>query len=83
MRILYLARLREALGRSEETLTGIEGIHSVADLLAHLRARGGDFAVELAPDRRFRVAVNHTVVDVSAPLESGDEVAIFPPVTGG
>ncbi len=83
MKILYLARLREALGRSEETLTAVEGIRTVDDLLTHLRTRGGAFASELAPNRRFRVAVNHAVVDGAAPVAAGDEVAIFPPVTGG
>ena len=42
-----------------------------------------NFAAELAPDRAFRVAVNHEVVAVEHPLKAGDEVAIFPPVTGG
>ena len=83
MKILYLARLREALGQSEESLTSLEGIRTVDDLLAHLRARGGAYATELAAGKRFRVAVNHAVVDGSAAVSAGDEVAFFPPVTGG
>jgi sulfur-carrier protein len=83
MKILYLARLREALGQSEETLSSLENIRTVDDLLAHLRGRGGAYATELAAGRRYRVAVNHAVVDGSAALAAGDEVAIFPPVTGG
>ena len=56
---------------------------TVATLLAALRERGGSFAEELADGRAFRVAVNQDVVDLDHPVQAGDEVAIFPPVTGG
>ena len=52
-------------------------------LLAALRQRGGPFAAELAAGRAFRVAVNQEVVALDHPVKAGDEVAIFPPVTGG
>lgn len=83
MKILYLARLREALGCSAEVLETGPAIQNVDQLLAHLRSRGGAFAAELGEGRRFRVAVNQTVVEGSFPLSAEDEVAIFPPVTGG
>jgi molybdopterin synthase sulfur carrier subunit len=81
LRLVYLARLREALGRDEEDLA-LDG-SDVAALLEQLRARGGAFAQELAPGRAFRVAVNHAMAQSTTPLHDGDEVALFPPVTGG
>lgn len=81
LRLLYFARLRERFGAGEETLA-FEG-SSVADLLEALRARGGVWAEELAPERSFRVALNHDLAQPDTPLADGAEVAIFPPVTGG
>lgn len=79
--VLYFARLREAFGRERESIELPDG--ATADtLLALLRARGNPWAQELG-ERPFRVAVNQQMVGQDAPLASGDEVAIFPPVTGG
>ena len=83
IQLLFLARLRERFGVARETFALTDATPTVAGLLVALRARGGEFAAELAPDRAFRVAVNHEVVAVEHPLKAGDEVAIFPPVTGG
>jgi molybdopterin synthase sulfur carrier subunit len=58
-------------------------VATVAALLAWLRARGGAWASELAPGRAVRVAVNHDVARGETPVRAGDEVALFPPVTGG
>ncbi len=81
--MVYLARLREAFGRAGETLTLPGKEISVAAILAALRARGGAFALELAPGRAVRVAVNHALVASDEPVRDGDEVALLPPVTGG
>jgi len=81
LRILYFARLRERLGMAEETLDFAGA--TAADLVAHLRARGGAWAEELAAGRAFRVAVNQDIVALDAALPDHAEVAIFPPVTGG
>ena len=80
--VLYLARLRDALGRSTERVTLASG-STVDALLDALRARGGAWSLELAPGRAYRVAVNHDIVAHDATLREGDEVAILPPVTGG
>ena len=84
MKVVYLARLREAFGRSEERLALSEpdGV-TVADVIAQLRARGGVWATELAAGRAFRVAVNHTMASPDTAVRAGDEVALLPPVTGG
>jgi len=81
--LVYLARLREAFGRAGESLTLPGADSSVVALLAALRERGGSFGLELAAGRAVRVAVNHALVTNGAALRDGDEVALFPPVTGG
>jgi sulfur-carrier protein len=83
IQLVFLARLRERFGVARETYSMQQPNASVASLLEALRARGQVFADELAEGRAFRVAVNHTVVGPNHTLHSGDEVAIFPPVTGG
>ena len=83
IQLIFLARLRERFGVAREAFVLPAQVATVADLLAELRTRGGSFAEELAPARAFRVAVNQEVVAVDHPVKAGDEVAIFPPVTGG
>ena len=81
--VLYFARLREALGRETELVTLPSGSCTVAMLQEYLRGRGGAWSVELAPGRPVRVAVNQDMAQGDTPLRPGDEVAFFPPVTGG
>jgi molybdopterin synthase sulfur carrier subunit len=81
--LVYLARLREAFGRSTERIELPPTIETVGALREWLAARGGSWASELAPGRAVRIAVNHTVADAATPVRDGDEVALFPPVTGG
>jgi molybdopterin synthase sulfur carrier subunit len=82
VRLVVLARLREALDCAQVDLPLAEAT-SVADLVATLRARGGAWATELAPGRAVRVAVNHDLATGATLVRPGDEVAFFPPVTGG
>jgi molybdopterin synthase sulfur carrier subunit len=81
--LVYLARLREALGAAAEKVELPGDVGTVAALLAWLRARGGAWAAELAPGRAVRVAVNYSMARADTPVKAGDEVALFPPVTGG
>ena len=82
LKILYFAGLREALGQSSENMALPAGIGRVGQLHAHLVARGGAWTA-LARTKNLRVAVNQGMAAMDAPVEDGDEVAFFPPVTGG
>ncbi len=81
--VLYFARLREALGTGQEQLTLPAAVKSLDALRAHLAQRGDAWAVEMAAGRNLRAAVNQTVATPDTAISDGDEVAFFPPVTGG
>jgi molybdopterin synthase sulfur carrier subunit len=81
--ILYFAALRELLGCTRENVALPAPGATVSALLDHLRDRDPRWSEAFAPGRRFRVAVNQDIADLSTPLKPGDEVAFFPPVTGG
>ena len=83
VKLLYFAALREQLGCADETLALPEGVSTVADLRAHLMTRGGAWQTSLAATRALRVAVNQVMARPGTPVKAGDEVAFFPPVTGG
>ena len=80
--VLYLARLREAFGRRQESVELPDGATTV-DLIQTLRARDGAWSTELAAGRAVRVAINQEMCAGIVSLADGDEVALFPPVTGG
>ncbi len=82
VRLRYFASLREALGTADEWLELPDGIATVAQLTAWLQARDANWQQALA-DRCLHTAVNQTVVTGDAPVRNGDEIAWFPPVTGG
>ena len=81
--LLYFARLREALGTGREELALPAGVGTLGALRRHLAQRGEAWAKEMAEGRNLRAAVNQTVAVADAPVADGDEVAFFPPVTGG
>ncbi len=79
----YFASLRESLACSREQVALPGASATVASLIEHLRARGDRWSQAFAPGRTYRVAVNQQMADTATPLRPGDEVAFFPPVTGG
>lgn len=83
MKLLYFAWLRTKIGKAEETLDLPPQVTTVSALVDWLKTRGPGFADALRNARLVRVAVNHEYVGWDHPLRPGDEVAIFPPVTGG
>lgn len=82
VRILYFASLREAVGRPAEELELPGGVATVGALRVHLAARGEGWQA-LAAGRNVRAALNQKMAAADAALAAGDEVAFFPPVTGG
>ena len=81
--MVYLARLREAFGIGGECISLPPDVATVGALRDWLAARGGTWATELAPGRALRIAINHDLARPDASIREGDEVALFPPVTGG
>lgn len=82
IKLLYFAQLREALGTRGEEIALPAGVADVAALRAHLAARGEAWG-ELTRSRNLRAALNQRMVGPEAAIADGDEVAFFPPVTGG
>ena len=81
VRILFFAHLREALGAGESLPYSVQ-IATVAQLREHLVKRVGAWQI-LDTTRNLRAAVNQNMVTMDAAIKDGDEVAFFPPVTGG
>lgn len=82
LKILYFASLREALGLGTESIDLPAGVNSIAGLLDVLTTRGGEWE-RLARVKNLRYAVNQEMARLDSPIKAGDEVAFFPPVTGG
>ena len=80
--VKFFARFREELGSAGE-LIDAAGVDTIDALLAELRGRGGPWSRLFAEDQRVMMAVNQELADGSTCLKDGDEVALFPPVTGG
>ncbi len=83
VKVLYFALLRDAMGLSEERVEVPESVRTVGALRDWLMSRGEPSAGALSNSRRVRAAVNQDMVDMGAAISDGDEVAFFPPVTGG
>jgi molybdopterin synthase sulfur carrier subunit len=83
VKVLYFASLREQLGTAGEEIELPAGVSTVAALRSHLRGRGGAWELALAETKLVRMAVNQDMAPPTAALKTGDEVAFFPPVTGG
>jgi molybdopterin synthase sulfur carrier subunit len=83
VKLLYFAWLRARIGHAEEELAVPAEVRDVAGLLRWLQDRGGGYAEALRDLSVVRVAVNQEYVGGDHPVRDGDEVALFPPVTGG
>lgn len=81
--ILYFARLREALGTASEELALPQSVVDLAGVREIIVRRGEPWSQELAASRPVRAAVNQDMAADDTPVQDGDEIAFFPPVTGG
>ena len=83
IRILYFARLREQLQTASEDFEFSPDLDCVGVLTGRLRRRGAIWDEALGGRQTILMAVNEEVASAGTPLKDGDEVAYFPPVTGG
>lgn len=81
--ILYFAWLRERVGRAQEEFDLPETVRTVADLLDYLPSRGPGHVAALQSRKTVRCSVNQEFADPGTPVRPGDEIGLFPPVTGG
>ncbi len=81
--VRFFASVKEQLGKDVEEIDVPAAIGTVAALRAHLMKRGGDWQTVFAEKKLVRAAVNQEMVQPAAAIKAGDEVAFFPPVTGG
>ncbi len=83
IKVRYFASVREGVGRDAEELELPAGVTTVSGLRRLLRDRGGAWDAVLDEKRLVRFAVNQEMTGATATIKPGDEVAFFPPVTGG
>ena len=83
MKILYFAWLRTKAGVGAEEVTPPESVTDVASLVDWLKTRSAGHAAALADLSVVRVAVNQEFARPTDPVKPGDEIALFPPMTGG
>lgn len=83
MKVLYFSWVRDRTGVGKEEISLPENITTVEELAGWLKAKGDGYAAAFADLSLIRVAVNHEHVKLDHPIGADDEVAFFPPVTGG
>ena len=83
MKVLYFAWVRQKVGTAEEDVAPPPEVRDVAGLVRWLAGRGPGHAAAFADPRQIRAAVNQEFATPDAPVRTGDEIAFFPPVTGG
>ena len=83
IKILYFARIKEAVNYSTEEIDLPADVSTITALKNYLTLRGDIWANLFNGKQVVRAAINHALVDDLAAIQAGDEVAFFPPVTGG
>ena len=83
MKILYFARIREMVGLGEEDAEIPQGVRTVQEMMAWLAARGGGYAAAFSGEKIPLAAVDREAKGLEASIVGAEEVAFFPPVTGG
>ena len=83
MKLLYFAWLRTKIGTGREEVTPPAEVADVEGLIGWLKGRGTGYADAFEDLSLVRVAVNQEHVGLDHPVAAGDEIALFPPITGG
>lgn len=82
-RIVYFAWVRERIGKGEEDLDLPASVVTAGDLIAYLSGLGEEYEAALQFPKAIRVAINQEHVDHDEPIAGAQEIALFPPMTGG
>ncbi|MEJ1359271.1 MAG: molybdopterin converting factor subunit 1 [Candidatus Sedimenticola sp. (ex Thyasira tokunagai)] len=82
IKVLYFARLKEQLDTASEEMDA-EGVAALGDVVQQLQGRGGVWQEAFGDGQTVMMALNQEMADATAAVADGDEVAFFPPVTGG
>ena len=83
MKILYFANFREKVNIAEETIKLPTEVKDIIGLIDWLSSKGENYALAFADIDHVRVAVNQEHVNFDARINDSDEIAFFPPMTGG
>ncbi len=83
MNLLYFAWLRSKTGVGAEEIQPPVPVSTVGELVTWLKSRTPGFADAFSDMSLVRVAVNQNYVGLDHPVSPQDEIAFFPPVTGG
>ena len=82
MKVLYFAKLKQLIGKSEETIC-IEKKKKISQIITELKKRDKVYSFALKDTNSLQYAVNCEYVDLDFFVTDNDELAIFPPVSGG
>ena len=83
MKILYFAWMREHTGCRTEEIQLPENVATISELATYLRSRSAGHDTALRNLKTVRVAINRKYANLESPITDSDEIAFFPPVTGG
>ena len=83
MEMFYFAKIRENIGHTSETIAIPENVTDVSGLIKHLCEQGENYQAAFENKAAIRVAVNQDYVNFDHPVQDSDEIAFFPPMTGG
>ena len=83
IKLLYFAWLRERIGAAQEEVLLPDEVNTIEALADYLRTMGPRYADALWPREAIRCAINHEFAGAHSRINANDEVAFFPPVTGG
>lgn len=81
--IIYFASLKDRIGRAQEQIEFPDGVDTLAALMSHLSTVHGEAWSSAIHGSTTLMAVNQEMCDKDAAIKDGDEIAFFPPVTGG
>lgn len=81
--VIYFAWLRDRTRSAQEEVSLPDGVETVGDLMDYLSAQDANLAAAFSNRTIVRCAVNQEFADATSRVQPGDEVAFFPPVTGG